>query len=62
MDTPTRVTARHYAIRKALRIFAAGTALACILGAASQLAIAQNSGGRNGAEMPAFAPCQASDR
>jgi hypothetical protein len=55
MDTPTRVVATHLAVRKALKIFAAGSALACILGAASQLAIAQNSG-RGGAEVPAFAP------
>jgi hypothetical protein len=55
MDTPTRATATHPAVRKALTFFAAGTTLACILGAASQLAIAQNSG-RGGAEVPAFAP------
>jgi cytochrome c peroxidase len=56
MDTPARVTATHHTAGKALKVFAAGTALACVLGAASQLAIAQNSGGRAAAEVPAFAP------
>jgi cytochrome c peroxidase len=56
MKVPSRLTASQLPISKTLRIFAAGTALACILGAASQLAIAQNSGGSASAEVPAFAP------
>jgi cytochrome c peroxidase len=56
METLARDTVKPHLIRAALSVCAVGTALACILGPASQLAIAQNSGTRNGAELPAFAP------
>src|SRR4051812_20975881 len=56
MDTPASLTSTHHAFKKMLRISAARTALACVLSAPSQFAVAQNSGGRNGAEVPAFAP------
>jgi cytochrome c peroxidase len=57
MATLGRINAKtQRAIKNALKFSAAGTALVYVVGAASQLALAQNSGMRSGAEVPAFAP------